>query len=106
MYYELLGGLVVASSVGVRDTHMATSICIYSAGRIILKPATSSFFAWGLSTGVRGGGDCSRWSMPGLFSVFVRKEMYCPARVLAALGVRDGCENSLVVLIGYSCVRP
>ena len=56
MYYELLGGLVVASSVGVRDTHMATSICIYSAGRIILKPATSSFFAWGLSTGVRGGG--------------------------------------------------
>ena len=36
--------------MGVRDTHMTTSICVYSAGRIILKPETLCFFAWDLST--------------------------------------------------------
>ena len=48
--YWLIMNYLVVDSVGVRGTHMATSICIYSAGRIILKPEKSSFFAWDLST--------------------------------------------------------
>ena len=43
-------GYLVVASVGVRDTHMATSICVYSAGGRILKPETSYFFARDLTT--------------------------------------------------------
>ena len=33
--------------VTARETHVATHhVCLYSAGRIILKPESSSFFVW------------------------------------------------------------
>ena len=50
--YRLIMVYLVVASVGVRDTWYPqdTYLCVYSAGRIILKPETSYFFAWDLST--------------------------------------------------------